>query len=407
MKKKLLVFITAICMVFAYAVPTFAEDGQKTYPNLMVSVYADNIDCIHASDAEVSLKISKEGMDDILVPVTYDEDMGSYYIEDTIAGIDDIITDVKDEYDQLLDSMSNEVIFAGADEDVDILKKMGYTVEVIVKDTGDGHTFTVSEVSSSVLTYKAVTMVTDWIANLIIGMMVEEFTDEGDTEALEELDKLLGGHVTVDNDGNAFVGDEPVTFDDLLKAIENNEEAKAEMDEEDLAAINDYKNMIAALENGSYKGELMIDVGLDCKCKEYYLYHEYYDADGKYIAQLSDPQIATAGSVVKVEDIKLIEKYDGVNYKFDGVYLIDEKTGEADFSKPVEEYTVPDVDGNLEVIVKYISNESTAQQTSGAEDKVDGNGKSPDTGDDMNVLPFAVIMVLAAAGAAAAVRRRA
>lgn len=37
----------------------------------------------------------------------------------------------------------------------------------------------------------------------------------------------------------------------------------------------------------------------------------------------------------------------------------------------------------------------------------DNNGKSPDTGDDMNVLPFAVIMVLAAAGAAVAVRRRA
>lgn len=407
MRRKLLAVTLAVIMVFTtMSAAVFAEEGQKAYPNLIASAYVENYDCIHGSDADVSLKISKDGMTDIIIPLAYDKEAETYFIEDTVEGIDSIITDIKDDYDAMLDTMSDEEIAAGNDADSDILKKMGYSVEVIIKDTGDGHKFTVTEISSSVLTYKSVTVVTDWLAALLIGMMVEEFTEEGDTEALAELDRILGGHVTVDKDGNVLVGDDPATFDHLLKAIENNDEVKAEMSEEDMAAINEYKAMIAALENGSYNGELIIDVSLGCDCPEmaeYNLCHDYYNSDGEFIGQVSGFQKAEVGSVVKIDDIKFIEKYDGVEYEVEGVYLIDEKTGEVDYTKPVEEYTIPGEEGYLEVVVKYVSDEKSAAAGTA---EPEGNGKSPDTGDDFNALPFTVVMLLAALGMGAAVVRR-
>ena len=72
MKKKLLAVALAVIMVFTtMSAAVFAEEGQKTYPNLTAEVYLDNLNCIHYEDADVSVKITKESMEPITVSLKY------------------------------------------------------------------------------------------------------------------------------------------------------------------------------------------------------------------------------------------------------------------------------------------------------------------------------------------------
>ena len=69
------------------------------------------------------------------------------------------------------------------------------------------------------------------------------------------------------------------TEDGMLFEVKDEDLAdEMELDEEDLADIKEYEDMIAAMEAGTYLGELIIDINLECECpvlSEYTLYHEH------------------------------------------------------------------------------------------------------------------------------------
>ena len=80
MKKTLGVLLVLVMVVSSMTTMAFAAD-EVAYPNFYGSVWVENYDCIHKTDAEVSVKISKEGMEDIVIPLPYDEEFEEYYCE--------------------------------------------------------------------------------------------------------------------------------------------------------------------------------------------------------------------------------------------------------------------------------------------------------------------------------------
>lgn len=414
MKKKLLAIVMAMIMVLSTAsVAVFAEDGSSaTYPNISADVYPDNMYCIHYEDAKVSIKITKEGMDPITIDLKYDDEWESYSFEGKAEGIDAIIDDITNNKD-LMKAYSNWMADFDTEEEFDILDKAGYKVEVIAEDNDANHEFEAYEIESSIVTKDIIDATTNAITNMIMVAIV----NSSDAETLAELAAFFGGVNLIVEEGAAYIvyadntEKEAVEFNDLIKLMKNEEVAKEmELDEEDLAGIKEYEDMMAAMEAGTYKGELTIDASLKCGCpdiNEYTLYHEYYDANGKYVGQVSSDIEAAVGTYVKVDDIKLVEKYDGKTYKFVGLYPVDEKTGEGDWDNPIKTgFEIPGIDDDyIEVIAKYVLTSSSAGTDAVPADS-DKGGKSPDTGDDFNVLPFAAVMLLAAAGMAAAVVRR-
>ena len=415
MKKKLLVFVLAVIMVFStMSVAAFAEEGQAvTYPNLSIGVSVDNPDCIHYDDAKVSVKITKNDLTVASIDLNYDKEWGQYSFEGRQEGIDAIIDEIAGN-ESLMKEYSDWMADLNTEEDFDILAKAGYEVEVIAEDNDANHDFEVYGLESSIATKELIEETTDAIANMVVMMII----NSSSAAEIAEVAVLFGGVNLVAKEGTAYIvyadnTEKAVGFNDLLDLVKNEDVAKEmELEDDDIAAIKEYEDMMAAMEAGTYKGELDIYADLKCGCQvmnEYTLYHEYYDADGKYIAQVSSDVKAAEGTVVKVEDLKLIEKYDGENYKFDGVYLYNEKNDEWDWANPITEFTVPltTSDEYLSVCIKYVSTSSGVagdSEPEGEGGKADGS--NPDTGDDFNVLPFAAVMLLAVAGMGAAVVRR-
>lgn len=418
--KKLLSITLAIIMVFAtMSTAVFAEGEQKQFPNVYADVWTDNIDCIHSEDADVSLKITKGSMVPIVLDLQFDEDYGSYVFEGRTEGIDPIITEIAGNT-VLMQEYADWIADLDAEGSFDILGKAGYTVEVIAEDNDADHELTVGEIDSSVLTKELIDDTTETVTYLLMSTIINASTDA----EVKELAELFGGvDLLVKEDAVYIVysdsTEKELVFTDLLELIKDEDLAdEMELDEEDLADIKEYEDMIAAMEAGTYLGELIIDINLECECpvlSEYTLYHEYYDADDNYIDQTYIEKTVPELSVVKLEDIKLLEKYDGKEYKFVGLYIVEED-GECDWSKPVSEFTVPKADDEeyMEVVAKYVAEGETGSSGgTGEGTPSDLSGDSEienidgiDTGDDFNALPFAVVMLLAALGMGAAVVRR-
>lgn len=440
MRKKLLAITMAVIMVFTcMSAVAFAEEGtDKSYPNLTADIFVDNEYCIHSEDAKVTVKITKKdnSIDQIFIDLSYDEDWETYSFEGKKDGVDEIIeaiaadTAVMEKYEAWLADYET-------DENFNILDEAGYSMEVIVDDNDDQHEFEVYDIGSFIYTKALIEETTDMLTNWILLMVIES----DDAEAIAEIAKLLGGvdlvaeedplteeevvYIVSDN------GDKrAVKFQDLLNLLKDEDIVnEMELDEDDLESIKEYEDMMA---DQNYKGELSLEASLKCKCpyyNEYTLYHEYYDADGEYLGQIYKDKEAKEGSVIKLKDIQLYEKYEGQDFEFEGMYLVDEDTGEGDWNNPIDKFTVPmyDEDVYLEVVIKYVAVDPSlggdgigdddskmptgSNEIDKAEADKDGKakaekGSSPDTGDDFNILPFAVAMVIAAIGMVAVVIRR-
>ena len=73
-KKLLSVLMICIMIVSGVTTMAFAEEvGPEAYPNFCGSVWTDNYNCVHKADSDVSIKISKEGMSDVIVAINKDE----------------------------------------------------------------------------------------------------------------------------------------------------------------------------------------------------------------------------------------------------------------------------------------------------------------------------------------------
>ncbi len=444
MIKKLFALTLVVIMVFTSmsAVAFADESGSAGYPNLIVDVYPDNPDCKHSEDADVKVMIKKDDATLATIEPDYDDEWGSYYFEDKKDEIDAIIdaiiadTALMDEYLAWMADLDTE-------EDFDILSKAGYSVEAEVDDHDDDHEITKYVIDNSIYTKDIIKETTDAMANILALAIISSCS----TDEVVEFAGYLGGVNLVAKDGTAYIvyaddankDDKAVEFDDLLQLLKNEEVVKEmELEEEELAVIKEYEDMMA---DATYKGELYIDVSFECDCPElceYTLYHEYYESkDSKEPEEsVAVDKEAPADSIIKQKDIKLFEKYDGKEYKFDGLYIVDED-GECDWNAPVKEFKVPGIDDDeyLEIVVRYVavgesSGESndfdeedpsldesgiegtTPKDGDGSKDKIDKAGekidKTVDTGDDFNVLPLVAVMTLALIGMAAAfIRRRA
>jgi hypothetical protein len=193
--------------------------------------------------------------------------------------------------------------------------------------------------------------------------------------------------------------------------------------EEALAEITAYEDLMAKLESGEYAGELTVYCALECECvelAEYTLYHEYYDENDEYVAQETEWPLVPNGSVVTTEQLKemYVTEYEGKKYEVEGVYLVDNETGEVDWDNPVEEFTV--VDGYdeetetwywTEVVIKYVlAADDTGnnvggegngdQDNSNTDDKNDSKVESgvPPTGDNTSIGFFVLLMAAAVVG---------
>ena len=398
-KKLLSVLMICIMIVSGVTTMAFAEEvGLEAYPNFCGSVWTDNHNCVHKADSNVSIKISKEGMSDVIVTIPYDADIEEYYIETVTEGMDDILREVAPVYD-------SEILANGIDavDGLAIMESLGYSVEVIAEDNDDSHEFSVDSESLyvEILTYNSVKVVLDLVVTMLEEAIMEydpTYVPTGSFDALLEIYKEM----LLDPEGG-----------DLTE-----EEA-----EEALAEIMAYEDLMAKLESGEYAGELTVYCALECECvelAEYTLYHEYYDENDEYVAQETEWPLVPNGSVVTTEQLKemYVTEYEGKKYEVEGVYLVDNETGEVDWDNPVEEFTV--IDGYdeetetwywTEVVIKYVPAADDTGDNAGGEGNGDQNNSNtddkndskvesgvPPTGDNTSIGFFVLLMAVAVVG---------
>lgn len=328
MKKKLLALLTATVMIFSSMALVGCGTEDTAYPNCQGVVYVENSDCQHLQDAEVRVSIANDS-ETVTLPLTYSEEWCGYYVEDSFDEVAAIIEEVAPDYDAALE--------AGEDTS-NILEEHGYTVTAVIEDNDDQHDYTVTDITCDFLTAYSLKVTTDFIANQLVMLYETEIEDSS-----SDID------IVINDEGTATINGEEVTFDMFVE-----EYGKVIEDEEELAALEEYKGMKDALEDGSYPGKLTFTVNVSCTCPvltSYSLYHEYYDANGEYVAQEYVDMSGEEGETVAVKDIELMEEYDGQKYQLEGVYLFDSETGEWLLDNPIDEYTVSEY---MEVLFKYV-----------------------------------------------------
>lgn len=389
MKKRLLVFITSLCMIFAYAVPAFAAadkvsddaDVQAAYEAYVAMTdamytsgdYAAMVAAFNKLDQKstvienddakseawqtvVADKIGEDEFINDVVNLAFTMVVFEKEIEGEIGLIEDYKTapelskayDLVDMYEALEENKVLMDQLAASIDAADPARKVAVTYEAAEKAVEDA----LVAVSPDVIAvYDAYVLV----SNAVLWADPDDFD-----EAISEFTKVL------DTFNNELDDDEKADLAELLGA--NDWKEAYDM------ILGDWKNLNIAAE--------MIDL---------------------YDAFAADPSVANAEAFV--------EKYDAIyndpNYVDEDLrdlvsesfeYIIEEDAG------------VEDVYNNALAILAA-SEGGNAGGDGEAPEPEDNNGKSdsksPDTGDNMNVLPFAVIMALAAAGAVAAVRRRA
>ncbi len=393
--------ILLICAMVLSGMTTMAFAGEETYPNFLGNVWTNNWSCIHNGDAEVSIKITKEGMDDVVVPVPFNEEIGEYYVETVVEGVDEIIKEVGPVYDATLSEDSLDVTDALA-----IMKDLGYSVEVVIVDNDEEHEFIIGddEVYVDFLTAASLQLSLDFTIEFIEELLVmfdPTYEPTGSFEAFIEAYKEM----LMDPEGGDLTAEEA---------------------EEALAEIYTLEEMIAALESGEYAGEMTVYLAASCDCPElveYTLYHEYYDEEGEYVAQETEFLAAENGQVVTAEDLEdvYVTEYDGVEYEVEGMYLLDCETLEVDWENPVDEFTVIDYYDEeteeyywTEVVVKYVPVSEEPGEDPGDEpgnvpgaggddeqkpadkpaDKEEPkeDGKVPTTGDNANMVLYVLLL---------------
>lgn len=391
MKKKLFVWVMALVMVLSsMSVVAFADDnsGEKTYPNYNAIIYVENEDCVHKDKLDVKIELTA-GNTEALLTLKYDPDLDAYVDEGYMTAID-----------------------------AEILKAVPELTAKIVVDDGDAthEIYNDSDMLAATIvhTKDEIKAEADATMNYIMYWVYEMVKD--DPEALAEVEKILGGTLSVDDNENLLIDGRVLGMQDMIDISKRNAEELG-LDEEALAEIEAYEKMMAS---DAFLGQVEITETIKCNCPDivdYNLYHEYYDGNGDYVAQEYIDSRDAAGTVIKVADIPLKEEYDGVKYTFKGAYLYDEKKDGWDYDNPLTEFTVAE---NMEVGLVYETDEvlfgdgdgngnggadgnDDGDRNDGVAEDVDG---TVDTGDDFNMLPFVALMVLAAGGAVAAVIRR-
>lgn len=381
MRKKLFAWVMTIVLVFSsLSVVVFADEGTAVhYPNYSVDVDFTNDDCKYydSNDLDIKLNVTFSG-ESVVIPVTYDNEFEWYYVE----GYSELLR-------KLIETNSTD-----------------FTAEVIIEDNDPEHNFhNNNKIDVDIYTKQEIIEDLNELANFIVAIIYEIIVEENDTESLSELETALGGTIT-EVDDVAMLNGAPLTFQDLVNAFKNNEEA-LELGEEGLAAITEYENMMASED---FIGSADFIINLNCDCKEIYEYcvnHEYYDSKGEWLDMDISTFSADPGTVVNISDIPLVEKYDGKTYKFEGAYLYNDEY-DLDLNNPITEFTVNE--DYMEIGLKYVlvSSSESGSKTDDSATTPDNNtnDKTPETGDDFNTTPFMLLMILAAFGAVITITTR-
>jgi len=289
-KKLLVMLLVMIMLISSLGMTAFAEEQtQEPFPNIMGTLDLNNYDCEHYEEftgkTDVKLVVSK-GDFSVDIPLEWDADLEWYYTEGNIPELDAVITEVGPVYEEIMYS----------EEMVDVLKECGYTVSV---EGIDAEHFNEVEITCDVMTAESLRESLDMIIGLLNGLIQEA---DPEAEEIESFDELL------------------VMYEEILRDPEN--EYTEEEIQEELAAIQAYNDMVLALEDGTYAGELMLTVNVLCECPvvlDYDVYHTYYNSETDYVDVNYGTEKVEVGQEINVAD-SIKTEYDGKTYKVKAIY---------------------------------------------------------------------------------------
>lgn len=383
-KRIVTMLLVVVMLVSSMSAMAFAGTEETQFPNVYAAMSMGNWDCEHSADfygqENVKLVLSKESTGfSAEIPLTYDEDLQWYSAELNDPALDEVIKEVGPVYNETYDGAT-------------LLESCGYTVTV---EGIDAEHFSDMEVSCDVMTAETLKTTVDFITQMLVEMIQEE---DPSFEGWESFDELLAAYEEILKDPEMGYTDEEI--------------------EEELAGIASYFEMVEQLENGTYAGELMFSVYANCTCAakvDYVVYHEYYDADGNYVAQESEFLQAADGETIQVADLATVTEYDGVKYEVEGYYTLDPETYDWDFENPITEFTVSEYE-YAEVMIKYVpaddtdetvpvdndtdnddENVQTEEVTEETEETAVDTGV-PKTGDETSIAMYVLLMAAAAFG---------
>lgn len=403
MKRMVGILLVLILVISSMTTMAFAAE---VYPNFEGDVSAGKYDCVHKTDAEVSVVISKKGMEDIVISLPYNEYYDSYYAEDVVDGVDKIVKVMAPFYD----------IVGKYVDALKIMKGLGYNVDVVIEDNDEAHEYNMEDTSIYVDFETPITLYKEY---------KELIADKS-----EDIKQVYPDY-EYDGSFDNFVA----KYKEMLMhpdGWDQDEESAEEMLEYDLEDLFIVKAKLDAAKAGDYPGQMQVGVYVTCECPdliEYTLYHEYYDEDDQYVAQDMEFSRALPDSVVSVDELGYITEYDGVEYQVEGVYLYDSETGEVDWDNPIDKFTVVDyydeeteVYYHTDVVIKYVpvsdeTGDESGEGTGGEGIPEGGNGttggdnnqdsankddsgskddsKTPSTGDMLTVVPYVLLMAAA------------
>lgn len=423
--KRILVAVLALAVMIAYmptaafaktetqVAPRFstlvdknlAQTGEEmldseTLGNLEANIDLDNDACQQAETSKSVLKITnKDGNIVVEEDLVYKD--GSFGLEGTVEGVDEIIDAISADY---ADAYNN--YYDGID-DIDaipMMEKYGYKVEIVMTDSDEEHEFEVTDLFGTLMNKEVFEDTMDLVIDLFVGFFEEE---------LEEALGIEIEYIEIDGEKVPAVNGEKLTFAKFVELYEaflrnpDNELTEEEIQEE-LEGLKEYENIIAQFDNG-YKGMLILDATAKCNCPEmgyYTVNHEYYDKDGNLADfDWEDSVAVELGTEISVDKLNYVTTYGGVEYKVEGVYLMDGETFDVDYTKPVTSFKVEEY---TDVYVKYVPVEKTTTDTTTDNDTtVDTNKETdndvkdnndvdtPETGDDTPIALYVVLMAAA------------
>ena len=365
MKKKLLVFITVICMMFACGTSVFAAEkvSEDAYVQAAYEAYLAIGDALYTTGDYAALKAAYTELGNATTDIEKEAKSAEWnQVIENNGGVEKYVNDV-------MNMAFTMMVFEESIEDEPGLMADYKAAPDLKKAYELVDTYEVME-ADNVLMDK---MADDLSVADVYAQAEADVTAAGsDVIAVYEAYVLVNDAVTYADDFDEAIAAFETVLDIFNEGLDDKEKADLavlvgakDWEETFSIILGDWVNLNVAAQT--------IDVGE---------------------AFVNDPNEETAKA--------FIEQYDAIFNDPD--YADDDLRTLVKTSFDVNGQSIDEVYEDAMKILDVYSEGETIPEPEGESSKTDGS--NPDTGDDFNVLPFAAIMLLAAAGMGAAVIRR-
>lgn len=438
MKKSIISLLTVLILIVSLTSISYADTGSAdtttpTVPKAVAVVNVDNTQCEIFDQIPKNLKVAiyLDNGETLLAEIPVEKieeengelalwlgyDIGAPFTEEAINRLEEIQKELVLNMDGIfsLNEMTEEEAEAFADSMIDmgdVLEKVfaAYTVTVIgLPDNSETHKFETEAETiylSSAMAKELINFFKEMIGELFQLTQAEIDSIESFSDMVKLLEEMLV---------ESGLLEEGETMLDFIYDGEATETVKVEYQK----SLKELDEMVKFIKSEEYKGTVIAIVDVSCGCPEefeYEIIHQYFKIKGDkatlVASEMYGPEdgyyIGMTGDTIYAKDYIRCE-YNGKKYNYIGSY---DSVVELYDQEEVDEYyfedswwdedqmdsfvlTYDDWEAPVGLVLRYelMEEETVAgHDEKPAVEKVDKSSEIVDTGDDMDALPFIILL---------------